>query len=344
MKGKISFGLILGVLGVLVFAEWSLLPAWAASPAGELRIGVGTLYTETFHPYRALPARKLYLDTMYDYLVGIDENMKLDPKLGVAYKWEEARDHLSWTYYIRDGVKFHDGTPLTLEDVKFSLDTIMDEKNSIGRPEWKPYYDRTEVVPPNKVVVHLKKPYIFMPYNASPVSEGQCVILPKKYIEEKGVEYFEAHPMGTGPYKFLEKREGDYIKFVAQDSHWRIGTPKYKYLTFKLMPEEGTRAAALQAGEVDLIQVGIAKAKELETQGFPMRVKSNTADLNLIFLRLYEKDNPLSNKKVRQALVYAIDKASDCEACPFGHGKTDGPHGLHVQHLPVLQRLSPHSV
>ena len=324
MKHKKLFGVIFGIVFGLSWAELSSSPTWGASPAGELRIGVGTLYTETFHPYRALPARKLYLDGMYDYLVGIDEHMKLEPKLGVAYKWEESRDHLSWTYYIREGVKFHDGTPLTLEDVKYSLDTIMDEKNTIGRPEWRPYYDRTEVVPPNKVVVYLKKPYIFMPYNASPVSEGQCVILPKKYIEEKGVEYFETHPIGTGPYRFLEKKEGDYIKFVAQDSHWRIGTPKYRYLTLKLMPEEGTRAAALQAGEVDLIQVSIAKAKELETQGFPIRSKDSTADMNLIFFRLYEKDNPLSKKKVREALVYAIDKASIVKHVLLGVGKPMG--------------------
>ncbi len=109
----------------------------------------------------------------------------------------------------------------------------------IGPPNFKPYLDRVEIVPPNKIVTHLKKPWIFMPYLVSPLSEGQIVILPKKYIEEKGVPYFENHPVGTGPYKFLEKREGEYIKLVAQDSHWRIGTPKYRYLTFKLMPEEG---------------------------------------------------------------------------------------------------------
>ena len=261
---------------------------------------------------------------MYDYLVGLDENMKLDPNLGVAYKWEEAPDRMSWTYYIRDGVKFHDGSPLTLEDVKYSLETILDAKNTIGPPEWKPFLDRVEIVPPNKVVAHLKKPWLFMPYSASPVSEGQCVILPKKYIEEKGVQYFETHPMGTGPYKFLEKREGDYIKFIAQDSHWRVGVPKYKYLTFKLMPEEGTRVAALQAGEVDIIQASITRAKELGAQGFIIREKSNTADMNLLFLREFQPDNPLSKKKVREALVLAIDKVSIVKDILLGIGKPIG--------------------
>lgn len=294
------------------------------APTGELKIGVNTLYTETFHPYRALPARKFYLDTMYDYLVGLDDKMNLDPNSGVAFKWEEAPDHLSWTYYIRDGVKFHDGTPLTLEDVKFSLETILDEKNVIGPPNFKPYLNRVEVVPPNKVVVHLKMPWIFMPYMVSPVSEGQCVILPKKYIEEKGVPYFENHPIGTGPYKFQEKREGDYIKLVAQDSHWRVGTPKYKYLTFKLMPEEGTRDAALRAGEVDVIQTSIARAAKLDADGFPIREKTGHADINLIFLRTYEQNNPISKKEVRQALVYAIDKAAIVKHVLLNRGRPIG--------------------
>ncbi len=75
-----------------------LLPAWAeppGKPTGELRIGVPTLLTETLHPYTAPPARKFYTELIYDYLVGIDEKMNLDPKLGVAYKWEEAPDHMS---------------------------------------------------------------------------------------------------------------------------------------------------------------------------------------------------------------------------------------------------------
>ena len=324
---KRPFRLVSGIFLFVLCLDLSGSLAWGAAPAkpiGELRIGVSTLYTETFHPYRALPARKLYLDQMYDYLVGIDEKMNLDPKLGVAYKWEEAPDHLSWTYYIRDGVRFHDGTPMTLEDVKYSIETVLDEKNVIGPPNFKPYLDRVEIVPPSKIVTHLKKPWIFMPYLVSPLSEGQIVILPKKYIEEKGVPYFENHPVGTGPYKFLEKREGEYIKLVAQDSHWRIGTPKYRYLTFKLMPEEGTRDAALRAGEVDIIQVSIARSKQLEADGFPTREKDGTADMNLIFQRIYQKDNPLNKKDVRQALVYAIDKNSIWKHVLLGRGKVMG--------------------
>ena len=306
---KLGFNIVL----LFLFLQLNISLGWGASsarPSGELRIGVSTFLTETFHPYKAPPARKFYTELIYDYLVGLDENMRLDPKQGIAYKWEEAPDHLSWTYYIRDGVKFHDGTPVTLEDVKYSIETILDEKNVVGRWELSPYYQQAEIVAPNKLVIRLKKPWILMPYYLSPVGEGTGVILPKKYIEEKGVSYFETHPIGTGPYRFVEKKESDFIKFEAQDSHWRIGTPKYRYITFKLMPEEGTRVAALKAGELDIAQVGITRGKELEGQGFPVREKSGDADLTLIFQRIFKPDNPLHKREVRQALVYAIDKAS----------------------------------
>lgn len=317
----------LTLISSICFILVLFVPVWAESPgkpSGELRIGMPTLLTETLHPYRAPPARKFYTELMYDYLVGINEKMELDPALGIAYKWEEAPDHMSWTYYIRDGVTFHDGTPVTLEDIKYSMETVMDEKNTVGPWVFKPFVKGFEVVPPNKLVVHMIKPWILMPYYVSPVGEGVGVILPKKYLEEKGIEYFENHPIGTGPYKFLEKKEGNYIKFVAQDSHWRVGTPKYRHMTFKLMPEEGTRAAALQKGEVDIILVSISRAAELERAGFPIREKIGDADLTLVFQRMYDPNNPLSKKKVRQALVYAIDKASIWKHVLQGRGRLIG--------------------
>jgi len=293
----------------------------AVKPSGELRIGVPTLHSEMLHPFWARNIRKYYYTVMYDFLVGLDAKGNLSP--GIAYKWEEAPDHLSWTFYIRDGVTFHDGTPLTLEDVKFSLDTTQDKKNVCVRSQYAPYYDWTQIIPPNKVVVHMKKPWTVFPYQLSPAGQGGGTILPKKYIAEKG-EDFELYPIGTGPYKFLEKKEGDYIKFEAQDHHWRVGTPKYKYLTFKKLPEEGTRVAALKAGEVDVIMVGRTRVRELEKAGFPIVRKKEAVELNLDFLHTYRPDNPLSKKKVRQALVYAIDKQAIVDHIFLGQGKVVG--------------------
>jgi ABC-type transport system substrate-binding protein len=315
--------LVLSLVLILVTAQRPVIGATSGPvPKGELKIGVPTLDSETFHPFWAPNIRKFYYEPLFDYLVGLDGEMNLVP--GIATKWEEAPDHKSWTFWIRDGVTFHDGTPMTLEDVKFSLDSMLDDKNVCVRSLHKPYQDRVEIVPPDKVVIYLKEPWPVMPYLLSSAGQGGGIILPKKYIEEKGAAYFEAHPVGTGPYKFLEKKEGDFIKYEALNRHWRVGVPKYKYLTFKKMPEEGTRVASLEAGELDVIMVDRARAKELEEKGFPIVEKKAAADINLDFLRTYETNNPLHKRDVRKALVYAIDKEAILKHILLGRGKTIG--------------------
>jgi peptide/nickel transport system substrate-binding protein len=162
------------------------------------------------------------------------------------------------------------------------------------------------------------------PYLLNQGSQGDGIILPKKYLESVSPEYYESHPVGSGPYKFLEKREGDYIKYVAQDRHWRVGTPKYKYLTFIKLPEEGTREAGLRSGEVDLIQVGISRVDKLEAEGFVIHEMKGAVNMVLDFLRTYEPGNPLGKKEVRQALVYAIDKAAILQHILMGRGSLIG--------------------
>ena len=96
--------------------------ALAATPTGELRIGLSTLYDQTFHPIWGSTYRKSYLGPMYDFIIGIDKDGKFDPKQSLAYKWEVSKDLLKWTFYIRSGVKFHNGAPLTNADVKYTIE------------------------------------------------------------------------------------------------------------------------------------------------------------------------------------------------------------------------------
>lgn len=291
-------------------------------PEGELKIGLTTLYTQTFHPFRNYADIKIYITPLFDYLVGLDEDGRLQP--GIAYQWKESPDHLRWTFYIRDRVRFHDGTPLSLDDIKFSLDTILDEKNVNARTLFAPYLKRVEIEHPNKILVYLKKPWSTFLYQLSKAGVGGGIILPKNYIERNGVESFNEHPIGTGPYRFLEKKEGDFIKYEAQGHHWRIGTPGYKYMTFRNIPEESTRIAALRRGELDVAMISRARVGELEKAGCPIVSKEASFDLQLFFIGTTEPDNPLSKREVRQALVYAIDKPAILKHIFMGRGKLIG--------------------
>jgi peptide/nickel transport system substrate-binding protein len=151
------------------------------------------------------------------------------------------------------------------------------------------------------------------------------MIIPKKYIEAKG-NTFEVSPVGTGPYKLLGRQEGDSIKLVAQDSHWRVGVPKYKYITFRIIPDEGTREAALKTGEVDLALVGLTNADKLGASGMTIHKKIGSIEPLLTMIRIYDPNNPLNKKKVRQALVYAIDKAAIVKHVLMGQGEVIGHH------------------
>jgi len=300
-------------------------PSVQAQPSGELRIGLPTLFDETFHPIWSTLYRKHYMEPMYDYIVGVDKNGKFDPKQSIAYKWETAPNLLSWTFYIRDGVKFHNGDPLTVDDVKYTIEQAGTKNNrAFNRSDYEAKIDRVEAIPPNKVIVHLKKPWPTLLYYLSTLAGSEGMIQPRKYIEQKGEKGFNANPIGSGPYKFLEWKEGVHIKFVAQDSHWRVGVPKHRYLTFKLMPEEGTRDAALRSGEVDVIAVGLDRAEKLKKDGFIVQQKQDGIHVGLGWIQHSRPDFPINKPKVRQALIYAINKEEIVKQILMGEGKVVG--------------------
>ncbi|MBW1612612.1 MAG: ABC transporter substrate-binding protein [Deltaproteobacteria bacterium] len=312
---------------IIVFAVMlcSGLPAQAEMPVGELRVGLPTLYDQTFHPIWGTLYRKQYLEPMYDFIIGVDKDGNFDPKQSVAYKWEKSPDLRTWTLYIRDGIKFHNGDPLTAEDVAYTIEQGTSKKDNAGAgAAFKSHIDRVETTPPNKVVVHLKKPWPTFPYYLSTLAGAEGMIQPKRYIEAKGDKYFMTHPIGSGPYKFYEWKEGVHIKFVAQNSHWRVGTPKYKYLTFKLMPEAGTQDAALRSGEIDVIATSLSRAEGLEKDGFIIQSKKDGILVNLGFLGLFDPGFPTHKKEVRQALIYAINKDEIVKQILNGRGMVVG--------------------
>lgn len=308
---------------VMVFIMSAQL-ALAEVPTGELRIGLTTLYDQTFHPIWGSTYRKSYLGPMYDFIIGIDKNGKLDPKQSLAYKWEVSKNMLEWTFYIRSGVKFHNGDLLTNVDVKYTIEQAGTKKNGGQGPSSMAPVSRVEAVAPNKVVVHLKKPWPNILYALSDAVGAEGMVQPKAYIEEKGDDYFRSHPVGSGPYKLYEWKEGVYVKLVAQDSHWRVGVPKYKYLTFTLMPELGARDAALRAGEMDIVATGLKRAKDLKDAGYVIRPKQDSIFLGMTWLNYSKPEYATHNKKVRQALIYAINKKEIIDKILLGQGKLVG--------------------
>jgi ABC-type transport system substrate-binding protein len=202
--------------------------------------------------------------------VGTTPDGQPSPNGGIATKWEHSPDYRRWTFQLRKGVKFHNGDDLTSEDVKFSLQRAMGKRSTTGYAGiLRSMVQDIETPAPDRVVIVTKEPALIVPNYLSRSLSTEGMVLPKKYIEANGDDVFARKPVGSGPYRFVEQVTGSHVKLAAVDNHWRIGTPKYKNVTFRLVPEETTRIALLRRGEVDIAELSRERVKELEGEGFP---------------------------------------------------------------------------
>ncbi len=225
-------------------------PGWAQAKT-ELTIALSSFSAETLDPALQGHNVKYYLSLMFDYLVGTTPEGQPSQAGGLASKWENSADHKRWTFHLRKGVKFHNGEEMTSEDVKFSLQRAMSKRSTTGYAgPLRTLIQDIETPAPDRVVIVTKEATLIIPTYLSRSLSTEGIVLPKKYIEANGDDVFARKPVGTGPYKFVEQVVGSHIKMTAVDNHWRIGVPKYKNVTFKLVPEETTRIALLRRGEV----------------------------------------------------------------------------------------------
>jgi peptide/nickel transport system substrate-binding protein len=206
----------------------------AAAPQGQLVIALPDFGNQVPVPWQEFAFGKSYMRLIYTALVGTTDDGKLSPDSGAAKKWDMAPDGRTWTFWLHDNITFQNGDPLTAEDVKFSLEKMIGPQSVasyIGR--LRTQIDTIEVAGPHKLVIKTKKPALFLPWDVSDIQGTEGMIQPKKYTEQVGDDGFANNPVGSGPYKVVEQRHGDYLKLEAVDQHWHIGVPKYKTILFK---------------------------------------------------------------------------------------------------------------
>jgi peptide/nickel transport system substrate-binding protein len=306
-------GLIaLGLMGVSRSIEAGAPTAGPAAvkPTGELRIASAFLGAQRLIPWAEVPSGgiKQPLLLIYDTLVGCTDDGQIDAESGIAQRWEEAADKLSWTFWLRKGVLFHDGAELTAEDVKFSIDSLFDPKAvaPLLGPA-KAAFKEVEVKDAATLVIHLKQPAIFLPWNFSCATGAEGMILPQKYFQRVGPDGFARAPIGSGPYRVAKNTIGSAIQLEALDRHWRDGVPRFKTVTFLLVPEESTRLAQLKTGEADIIAVSREKVPEVKAAGFNVFSKLNDQVI-AVYMQQQWDPVPVADTRVRQALNLAIDK------------------------------------
>jgi peptide/nickel transport system substrate-binding protein len=249
----------------------------------------------------------------------------------LAQSWSASADGLVYEFVLRPGVKFHNGDPLTAEDVKFSIERAMSKRSTTGYAgPLRTLITAIETPAPDRVVIVTKDPTLILPTYLSRALSSEGMVVPKKYVESVGDDAFARKPVGSGPFRFVEHVSGSHIKLAAVDNHWRIGTSKFKTITFKIVPEETTRIALLRRGEIDVADISRERVKDLQKDGFPIHVRREEALAHMWVV--FQADGwpaPMKDKRVREALNLAIDRNEVVQAIFAGQGEAAAiPLGL----------------
>ena len=308
------------VLVALTLLAITAVPALAAE--GELRYGLHvTLAARWLDPAdtEAFATPFMVLYAVHDALVKPMPAGMTTPSL--AESWSESKDHLTYTFTLRKNAKFHDGSPVTAEDVKFSFERYKGASATLLHEKVK----EVQVVSPTQVRFVLKVPWPdFMLFYGTTAS-GAGWIVPKHYVEKVGDDGFKRAPVGAGPYKVVSFTPGVELVLEAFDGYWRKA-PSIKRLVMRTMTEESTRAAAVKRGEVDLgyLFAGPVAEELKRTPGIKLEAPLLTGAFWLELTDQWDPKSPWHDRRVRLAASHAIDRAAINQAETLGYSRLTG--------------------
>jgi peptide/nickel transport system substrate-binding protein len=278
----------------------------AAAPEGTLTWGLHvTLATKWLDPSdtEAFINPFMVLYAVHDALVKPMPAGENTPSL--AESWTVSKDGLVYEFVLRKNAKFHNGDPVTADDVKFSFERYKGAAAKLLKDRVRD----VEIVDPGRVRFHLKEPWPdFMTFYGTSAT-GAAWIVPRKYVEKVGEDGFKKAPIGAGPYKVVSFNPGIDLVMEAFEGYWRK-VPSVKRLVFRSMPDETTRAAALKAGDVDIVYL-LSGPNAQEVQRTPGLRLAAAMPPGVVFLDLPEQWDPKSpwhDRRVRLAASHALDR------------------------------------
>jgi peptide/nickel transport system substrate-binding protein len=314
-RGLLAASAALGLSGIA--------PSLAGENAsrGQLTWGVHISLAPTWFdpaetPGIITPFMVLY--ALHDAVMKPMPGQKLGPSL--AESWSAASDGLSYDFVLRDGIRFHNGDPVTAEDVKFSFERYKGTSKDILKSK----IAGVDVLDSRHVRFRLHEQWPdFMTFYGTATGAGW--IVPKKIVEKVGDEEFKKNPIGAGPYKFVSFTPGIELVLEAFEGYWRKA-PAVKRLVFRSIPDESTRLAALKTGEVDIVySIRGELAEELRsTPGLTLKPAVIQGTFWLAFLDQWDPKSPWSNEKVRRAASLAIDRDGINKALTLGYSRLTG--------------------
>ncbi|MFC1491101.1 ABC transporter substrate-binding protein [Nitrospinota bacterium] len=296
---KRSFTILLLSAFFLICAAGGL----AAAPKGKMTYGTAGS-VKTFDPHRVtgFPLGNNY-PLVFDTLLFWSPEGKVIPSLAKSYRLVRPG---VWEFKLRKGVKFSNGEPVDAHAVKFSLERIVNPKLKSRQISYFRSIDHVEVVDRYTARLHTKYPDMFI---IAPLAQyGQ--IVPPKYYKSKKLKYLARHPVGSGPYRLKSWKKGVGMVYEANPNYWKPGVPRIKHVVMKVIPEPTTRVSALAAGDVDLIDAIPPQLIKLVKGNPKLEVIAGPSPRTCMLYPIIKKGTPWADRRVRQALNYAMDKNS----------------------------------
>lgn len=301
MKKQIGIWLVF-VLALTALMAMGVVQA-QDEPSGEIIIALPSDPTSLYLPRAADRTAGNASWPLYDSLLFLTVDGELVPAL--AEDWEISDDGLEYTFFLRQGVTFHNGEVFNADAVVATWEFGKDEGNDYAAQ----YSDVVEIEVIDeytvKLITEAPNP-LFLTLLAD-----NWGIIPPAYMNEVGIDAFAQAPVGTGPFIFVERRPGDRIIYEANPNYWNPGQPKLAQVTFRVIPDSTTRVAALRSGEVDVINRLSADEAMLLATNDNVTIVSYPND-RVYYVAFKNVNNgigtPIENQLVRQALNYAVNR------------------------------------
>ncbi|MCI3926281.1 ABC transporter substrate-binding protein [Paenibacillus sp. TRM 82003] len=240
---------------------------------------------------------------LQSYLLKRDPDSKVHPHLAESY---EAIDDVTWSFTLRDGITFHNGDPLTSEDVKFSLERVALDNKLVQHANYKTIKE-VQIVDDTHFNIITNGPDPVLPYRIAREASG---IFPKKYIDEVGWEGYMKHPVGSGPYEFVEWRKGDRLVMNKYEDYFMGDVTEWDQVVFRTIIENSTRIGEALTGGVDIAaSIPPTDMERVESNEGTSVIANDTTTVMMLMVN----QNPefkTSDPKVREAIDYAIDKVA----------------------------------
>lgn len=256
------------------------------------------------------------IDLLYNRLVRLDDNLVVVPDL--AESWD-IPDNLTYVFHLRKGVKFHNGRELTAEDVKYSLNRVLDPKTASPGRSYISLIDSIDVIDKYTVKLHLSAPLASL---LDGLTSDNLSIVPKEVVEANG--NLQKVECGTGPFMLKEWVADNSMTLVKNPDYFEKGSPAVDKIIFRVIPEQASLLAGIKSGDIDFATINDG-ALIRQAARDPKVVVMSKPGLNMRIFSFNTTRKPFDDVRVREAFSLALNRSEILTIAEFGMGKPTGP-------------------